>query len=177
MFYIMALARITTADIGAIADAPAGERENLSARLQSILDEAGVDTDVQDRIASTGHTTLNLFAAMGTDSKEVKEYLADVLDLDPKEIEDKSERAQMRMTITRLCSAHLISKTANEVEVRANAERSVANLPSRCHPPSLPPFVWPSRKQSTSSTTRSLRRRPSSSASLGSWTMSSWQKL
>ena len=55
--------------------------------------------------------------------------MADVLDLDPTNIADKSERAQMRMTITRLCSAHLISRTANEVEVRANAERSVANLP------------------------------------------------
>ena len=46
IFYIMALARITTADVEAIADAPAGERENLSARLQSILDEAGIDTDI-----------------------------------------------------------------------------------------------------------------------------------
>ena len=111
------------------ADASGGERESLSARFQSILDEAGVDPDIQDRIASTGHTTLSLFAAMGTDPKEVKEYMADVLDLDPKDVTDKSERAQMSMTITRLCSAHLISKTANEVEVRANAERSVANLP------------------------------------------------
>ena len=125
----MALARLQAADVLTSGDASGGERESLSARLQSILDEAGVDPDIQDRIASTGHTTLSLFAAMGTDPKEVKEYMADVLDLDPKDVTDKSERAQMSMTITRLCSAHLISKTANEVEVRANAERSVANLP------------------------------------------------
>ena len=130
----MALSRqqaagIQAAGIVANIDDLGSDRESLSARLQSILEEAGVEPEVQDRIAATGHTTLSLFASMGTDAKEVKEYLADVLDLDPKEVVDKSERANMRMTITRLCSAHLVSRTANEVEVRANAERSVANLP------------------------------------------------
>ena len=111
------------------ADEAGGERERLSARLQSILEEAGVDSEIQDRIARTGHTTLSLFASMGTDAKEVKEYLADVLDLNPAGILEQEERAQVRMQVTRICSAHLISKTANEVEIRANAERSVANLP------------------------------------------------
>ena len=54
------------------ADAGGGERELLSARLQSILEEIGVDVEIQDRIANTGHTTLSLFAAMGSDAKEVE---------------------------------------------------------------------------------------------------------
>ena len=56
----MALARQRVADniVGDAEDA-GGERERLSARLQSILEEAGVDVEIQDRIASTGHTTLS----------------------------------------------------------------------------------------------------------------------
>ena len=77
----------------------------MSARLQSILADAVVDLDVQDKLAQAGLITMGLFVAMGEDNKSVKEFLADVIELDPAGI-----------------------VTSSDVETKANAERSVAQL-------------------------------------------------
>ena len=101
-------------------------REDMAARLQSILADAMVDENIQDKLAKAGLLSIGLFAAMGSDDKAVKEFLADVIEsLDPAAITDRADRAKVRMELTRICSAHAICKATHEVE--ANAERA-ANL-------------------------------------------------
>ena len=104
-------------------------RESMTARLQSILADAEIPEAIQDQLAVAGLTTLGLFASMGSDDKAVREFLADVVGLDPAAEQDRAIRGQLRMNITRICSAFMVSKTANEVEVRHNAERSTMQLP------------------------------------------------
>ena len=104
-------------------------REQMSARLQSLLADAAVSEEVQDQLATAGLTNLGLFASIGEDGKAVREFLADVIELDPSTVEDRAERGRVRMEVTRVCSAHTVSKTANEIETRLNSERASAQLP------------------------------------------------
>ena len=70
----------------------------MSARLQSILADAMVATEIQDAMAQAGLLTVGLFAAMGSTDQSVKEFLADVVDgLDPVGIPERTERAKVRM--------------------------------------------------------------------------------
>ena len=101
----------------------------MSARLQSLLADAAVSEEVQDKLATAGLTNLGLFASIGEDGKAVRDFLADVIELDPSTIDDRAERGRVRMEITRVCSAHTVSKTANEIETRLNSERASAQLP------------------------------------------------
>ena len=106
------------------------DREEMSARLQSILADALVSEDVQDALAKAGLLSIGLFSAMGSDDKSVKEFLADVVpNLDPGAIVDRAERAKVRMEITRICSAYSICKATHEVEVKVNAERAANMAP------------------------------------------------
>ena len=111
--------------IGGMGAAAGNTREEMSARLQSILADAMVDDEVQDALASAGLLTIGLFSAMGSTDKAVKEFLADVVEsLDPGAIEERTGRAKVRMEIARICSAHAICRATHEVEVKANAERA-----------------------------------------------------
>ena len=101
----------------------------MLARFQSLLADASVSEEVQDKLAEAGLTTSSLFASIGEDGTAVREFLADVIDLDPAAHGDRAERGLVRMEITRVCSAHTVSKTANEVVVRISSERALAQLP------------------------------------------------
>ena len=112
-----------------MAVATAITRESMTARLQYILAEAEVPDTLQDQLALAGLTSLGLFASMGSDDKSVREFLADVVGLDPAGELDRAVRGKMRMNVTRICSAFMVAKTSNEVEVKHNAERSTMQLP------------------------------------------------
>ena len=96
-------------------DATVDPRETMSARLQSLLADASVSEEVQNKLEEAGLTTLSLFASIGEDGKAVRDFLADVIELDPSAHTDRAERGRERMDITRICSAHTVCKTANEV--------------------------------------------------------------
>ena len=96
--------------------ATGSSREDMSARLQSILADAMVSTEIQDAMAQVRLLTIGLFAAMGTIDPAFKDCLADVLvDMDPGAIQDRAERAKVRMELTRICSAHSICRASHEV--------------------------------------------------------------
>ena len=110
-------------------DATVDLRETMSARLQSLPADASVSEDVQNKLAEAGLTTLSLFASIREDGKAVREFLADVIELCPLAHMGRAERGRVRMDITRICSAHTVSKAANEVEVLINSEGASAQLP------------------------------------------------
>ena len=124
-FGIVMAALQNAADSGVIVPS----RETMAVRLQSILADAEVSTEVQDQLADAGITSLGLFASMGDSDKAVREFLADVVGLDPAGETDRAIRAKVRMEITRICSAYGVSKASHEVEIKANAERSSQMLP------------------------------------------------
>ena len=111
---LLTMQRLAGAAAGGVGNlagmgAATGEREDMSARLQSILADAMVDEDVQDALAKAGLLTIGLFSAMGSTDQAVKEFLADVVDnLDPSAVADRARRAKVRMEVTRICSAHAI---------------------------------------------------------------------
>ena len=123
-------ARAGPAAAGALVPVVTKGRSALDSDLAFILDDREVDSDLQDRLASTGITKLSLFVLLADSRADFRNLLAEQFGLDPAAQGIlPAESLRRRMEAARILDAWEAGRARVDIVNKRDAERRSEQLP------------------------------------------------